>query len=99
MRPEVGTVGQRLVVDFKDDIVDLVKIFQIGAEGNVVGDVHDTGVIVGDTDLTLGTAHTMAHITCQRSLSNGDLADLSADLCESGLHTDSYIGRAADNVN
>ena len=98
MAPQIGTVGQRFIIHLEDDIVDSVDILQIGTGRNVVGDLHDAGMIVGDTDLLLGAAHTIAHLTGKRSGSDLDLADLRADLGESGLHADADVRRAADDV-
>ena len=98
MTPEIGAVGEGLVVDLKDDVVDLVDILQIGAVGNVVGDLHDAGVVVADADLRFGAAHAVGHEAGKRSGRDLDLADLGADLGKGGFHADAHVGSAADNV-
>ena len=57
--PEVGTVGERLVVDLKDDVVDIVNVLDVGAVGHVVGDFHNAGMVVADADFRLGAAHSV----------------------------------------
>ena len=93
--PEVGTVGKRLVVNLKDDIVNLVNVLDIGAVGHVVGDFHDAGMVVADSDFGLGAAHSVGHKARERTRCDLDLAELCADLGESGFHADAYIRRAA----
>ena len=53
MTPEVGAVGEGLVVHLKNDVIYRVQLLDIGAVGNVVGDIHDAGVIVAYADLSL----------------------------------------------
>ena len=96
--PEVGTVGEGLVVDLKNDILDRVEVFQVGAVGGVVGDVHDARVVVADADFRLGAAHAVGHHARERTRRDLDFSDFRAHLGKRGFHTDSDIRRAADHV-
>ena len=99
MAPQVGAVGQALVIDFKDDIVDGVDVLEIGTVRDIIGDLHDATVIVGNADFLLGAAHAAAHVACEGSGRDLDLTDLGADLGKGGLHAYSDIRRAADDVH
>ena len=97
--PQVGAVGQRLVVDFKKQVVDLVDRFQVGAERDIVLDLHQAGVIGGNAEFGFRTAHTEGRIT--RDLGFSDLVprNRSAHRGEGDLHARAHVRRAADAVD
>ena len=96
--PEVGAVGEGLVVHLKNDVVDLIDGFEVGAVGDIVGDLHDAGVVVADADLCFAAAHAVGGVACQLARRNGDLADLGAHLGKGGFHADAHIRRTANHV-
>ena len=98
MAPKVGAVGQRFVIDLKHNVIHGVGVFDIGAGGNIVGDIHNAGIVVADTDFFFGTAHTVRVIPCKRARRNGDVAEASTHFCKRGFHPDAHIGCTADNV-
>ena len=99
MAPQVRTVGQALVIYLEHDIVDRVDLLEIRAVGDVVGDLHDARMIVADTELLFGAAHTAAHKAGKRPRSDLDLTELGAHLSKGGFHPDTDVRRAADNVD
>ena len=98
MAPKVGAVGQRFVIDLKHNVIHGVGVFDIGAGGNIVGDIHNAGIVVADADFFFGTAHAVRVIPCKRTRRNGNVAEASTHFCKCGFHPDAYIGCAADDV-
>ena len=98
MSPEIGAVGKRFVVYLEYDIVNCIYALDVGAVWDVVGDVHDAGVVVADSDFCLAAAHSIAHESSERTGSDFDFSDFCANLCERGFHAHSYVRRAAYNV-
>ena len=98
MAPKVGAVGQRFVIDLKHNIIHGVSIFNIGAGGNIVCNIHNAGIVVADADFFFGAAHAVRIEACKRARRNGDVAEASTHFCKRGFHPDAYIRCAADNV-
>ena len=49
--PEVGTVGKRLVIDLKNDIVNFHNVLDIRAVGKALIKLHNARMVIADTDL------------------------------------------------
>ena len=98
MTPKVGTVCQRFVINLKDDILNCKNILNIRAVGKALVKVHNAGIVVAHADFLFGAAHSVRHISCERSRCNFYLAELCTDLCKCGFHTYSYVRRAANNI-
>ena len=97
--PEVRTVGERLVINLEDYIVNIVGVLDVSTERDVVGNLPKARVIVGNAKLCLGAAHTVGGVACKLSGSDGDLTDVTADGSKSYAHSLSYVGSAANDVN
>ena len=98
MSPQVGTVGQRLVVHLEDDVVKIVDALDVGAECDVIGNLEKSRVIVAHAELGFGTAHTVGLVT--RDGRDLDLMsrDTAADGGEGDFHADADVRCAADDV-
>ena len=98
MAPKVGAVGQRFVIDLKHNVIHGVSIFNIGAGGDIVCNIHNAGIVVADADFFFGAAHAVRIEACKRARRNGDVAEASTHFCKCGFHPDAYIRCAADDV-
>ena len=99
MAPEVGAVGKRLVINLKDDIVNVPNVLNIGSESHVLGNLNKTRVVVGNTQLSLGAAHTVGGISRKRSGSDGNLAYSAANGSKRNPHTLAHVGSTANDVH
>jgi hypothetical protein len=97
--PKVGAVGEGLVVNLEDDIVDVKESLDIGTDCERRIEDHKTVVVIADTEFLLGAAHTVGGKACELTGSDGDITDLRAELCEGNLEAYGYVGSAANNVN
>ena len=98
MTPEVGAVGERFIIDLKNDIVYRIDALEVGAVGGVGVKIHDAGVVVAQTQLLLGAAHTLglkARDRCDLYLA---AADSAARKRKGDLHADPDIRGAADDI-
>ena len=98
MTPKVGTVCEGFVVNLKNDIVNGINILNIRAVGNILGNVDNTRVVVAHADFGFAAAHTEGLEAGERPGSDSYISKLCAYLSESGFHTDSYVGCAANYV-
>ena len=96
--PQVRTVCQRLIIHLKHNIIDRIERLDVRTVLHVVGDLHDTAVIVGNTDFLFTAAHAVAHEAGQRTRRDLNFTELGTDLGKGRFHTDSDVRRTADDV-
>ena len=99
MAPEVRAVGKRLIIYLEDYIVNIVNALDIGTEGDIVYYLPKSRVIVADSELSLRAAHTVRGKAGDSSRSYLMTAYRAAVGSEGNLHSLSYVGRTANDVN
>ena len=96
--PEVGAVGEGLVVHLKDGVLDSIDRFEVGAKGIVVGDLHNAGIVGGNAEFRFRAAHAVGVVARDSRFADGKAVDAAALLGKGDLHALADIGRAADAV-
>ena len=99
MAPEVGPVGQGLVVHLEDDVLNGPERLDIRPAGHGGVELHDAAVVVADAELLLGAAHAVRHLSGQRAGGDVDARHVGADPGKAGLHAHAHVRRAADHVH
>jgi hypothetical protein len=97
--PKVGAVGKGLIINLKNNIVDIKEGLDIGADSESRIKDHKTVVVIADAKLLFGAAHTVGGVARKLTGSDGDIADLRAELCKGNLESDGDVGCAANYVN
>ena len=97
--PKVGAVGERLVIDLEDYVVDVEEGLDVGTVYKRRIEDHKTIVVITDAEFLFGAAHTVGGVACELAGCDGDVTDLRAELCEGNLESYGNVGSAANDVN
>jgi hypothetical protein len=95
--PEVGAVGQALVVDLEEHVVECNDRDQRRSHSERGVQHHDAGVLVAQTQLALAADHALRQHAAQGPLSDLDVADGGAGQRHGDLLARRHVGRAADD--